>query len=154
MLSPQSYSVKTYTGPALLTLPACVLSLVINLELPISWPAVRGGGGGVGLLLSIVACRWFFFCRRPAGIRKFLKWNRLRSFQEWLCKVWVNTAEQPGLREFVGTLSGIILFVRALFRMSIRQKHRDSEPAFSIKLTTADPVFSDLSSFVVLQGQI
>lgn len=46
-----------YMGPALLTLPACVLSLVINLELPISWPAVRSVGGGVGLLLSVVACR-------------------------------------------------------------------------------------------------
>lgn len=30
--------------PALLTLPACVLSLVINLELPSAWPAVRVGG--------------------------------------------------------------------------------------------------------------
>lgn len=30
--------------PASLTLPACVFSLIINLELPNSWPAVRVGG--------------------------------------------------------------------------------------------------------------
>lgn len=48
-----SHSALTFRDicSALLTPPTCVLSLVINLELPSGWPAGRGGrevgGGGV-----------------------------------------------------------------------------------------------------------
>lgn len=38
---------------------ACVLGLVINLELPNSWPAVRVGGTMVDCKVSFVACRSF-----------------------------------------------------------------------------------------------
>lgn len=44
LLTPHSQLTQKDICPALLTLSACVLSLVINLELPNGWPAVRVGG--------------------------------------------------------------------------------------------------------------